>query len=109
MPLVTARFTNQVYLTTDHTTVLGLEDPPHELHLLDRLNTHYIDIIPLPILRHCPSFRRIGVCVRAVHTDPGAALPLAVDPDTAQAGVHSRREPENAGDVAARERQFTYL
>jgi hypothetical protein len=92
MPVIGARLANEVDLTANHTAKLRRHDAPHELHFLDCLNAHDVDVVPVPILRHRAALRRIGVGIRSIHSDTGAAFSLAVNTDAASTHIHPRRK-----------------
>jgi hypothetical protein len=85
--------------------VLGRQNAFDDLHFGHRLDAHHVDLVLAAVLRHRAPF---GIRVRlgAVDRDAGAAGRDAVQPHVAGVAVGARREREDAGDVAALQRQL---
>ena len=101
---------DHIHLPTDDAAVFGGEYAFDDLHFRHGFDAHDVDLILRAILAHRAPFR-IGVRLSAVHRDTGPAGGDAVHPHRppATGSIHSGRQRQHAGNVAARQRQFTHL
>src|SRR5258707_15169170 len=90
----------QFHLAADHPAVLGRQYAAHQLHLLDGIDAHHVDVIPGSILGDA-ALLGIRVGIRAVYTNSGATRAQSVDARaTSGPDIDTWRESQHAAHIA---------